>query len=123
MTREKFLTLWPNATASTLKANGFDPLDTMATTKRKRSPDAALDKKPRRVKSGSVRVVVRCSIIACRHRILDSDNAIAGAKPLRDGIAKMFGLDDADARIEFEYGQCQTNGEQGTIVKIERIEL
>jgi hypothetical protein len=96
------------------------PLGAMDTSKRKRSADPALDKKPRGRQELAGGMVIRCSIITCRHRLLDDDNGIAGAKALRDAIAKMFGLDDADPRIKFEYGQCQTNGEQGTIVKIER---
>lgn len=51
---------------------------------------------------------------------MDDDNAIAGLKPLRDAIARMFGLDDADSRIRFEYGQCRTDGDEGTIVKLQR---
>lgn len=38
-------------------------------------------------------------------RALDDDNNIAGFKALRDGIAKRLGVDDADPRVRWEYGQ------------------
>lgn len=98
------------------------PLDTMAPTKRERRPVAALDKKPRNVKGSTSGVALIVTLIACRHRILDCDNSIAGFKALRDGIARTFGIDDGDPRIRWEYGQQQTNGHPGVIVKIERVQ-
>jgi hypothetical protein len=94
-------------------------LGALAASKREPSPKPALDKKQRPRKKGSSRLALVCSIIACRHRLLDDDNGIAGAKPLRDAIARMLGIDDADPRIRWEYGQLRTDGEQGTIVKLE----
>ena len=81
---------------------------------RSRSLDS---QKPRREKrKGRVAVVV--SIIACRARETDEDNFIAGTKWLKDSIAASLGLDDGDKRIRWEYGQAETRGEQGVIVKI-----
>lgn len=97
------------------------PVGAVATAQRERRPIAALDKKPRNLKGSASGVALIVTLIACRHRILDSDNSIAGFKALRDGIARTFGIDDGDPRIRFEYGQQQTDGEQGTIVKIERM--
>lgn len=93
----------------------------MDTTKRKRGSHSALVKEPCRVKGGERSVALRVSIIGCRSRVLDSDNFAAGCKPLRDAIARHFGLDDADDCIAWEYGQVRTDGEQGVIVKIERL--
>ena len=38
-------------------------------------------------------------------RALDDDNNVSGFKALRDGIAKRLGVDDADPRVEWRYGQ------------------
>lgn len=85
----------------------------------KRESDSAptLDSGPRLQKSGRPCVVV--SIISCRHRILDSDNFIAGAKSLRDAIADALTLDDADPRVIWQYEQLKTQGPEGTIVLIQ----
>lgn len=115
----------PNWTLEQLKSTkagaAMFAMGGLAAPERKPSAKPALDQNPRQRKTRQGRVVIRCSIIACRRRLLDDDNATAGAKPLRDAIAKMFGLDDDDARIRFEYGQMQTNGTEGTIVKLERL--
>ena len=80
-----------------------------------------LDKgiKKRKASKGSVAVLVTC--ITCRSREADDDNAISSIKPLRDAIAESLGIDDGDKRIKFQYGQCESRGQQGVIVKIERI--
>lgn len=85
--------------------------------KREPNPAQALDSGPRLQKSGRPCVVV--SIISCRHRILDSDNFIAGAKSLRDAIADALTLDDADPRVIWQYEQLKTQGPEGTIVLIQ----
>lgn len=65
---------------------------------------------------------VRVTLLACRRRLQDSDNSIAGMKPLRDEIARSLGLDDADTFIAWEYGQQQqTRGAEGVVVKVERL--
>ena len=94
----------------------------LPTVQRKQSPDAPLVKDTRRKRQSKRGVVIRCSIVQCRHQLLDTDNAVSGGtKALRDAIAKMCGLDDADGRIEFEYGQLHTSGREGCIVKLELV--
>ena len=62
--------------------------------------------------------VLRVFLIRFGVGVLDSDNLIAGYKPLRDAIASKFGLDDVDTTIQWRYGQCQ--GERiGTVVLME----
>ena len=68
---------------------------------------------------GGVEVVV--SLVTCRRRELDDDGNVASQKPLRDAIAASLGIDDADKRIRFEYGQSETRAKQGVIVKIEHL--
>ena len=80
-------------------------------------PRSLDSQKPRREKRKG-RVAVFVSIIACRARETNEDNFIAGTKWLKDSIANTLGLDDADKRIRWEYGQCETRGEQGVIVKV-----
>lgn len=75
--------------------------------------------KERRQRKGSMEPCCRVLLISCRHRELDDDSNCYSLKPLRDAIAASFGIDDADARIRFEYGQVITKGEQGVIVRIE----
>ena len=61
----------------------------------------------------------RISLIAMLRRTLDSDNLVGSQKPLRDAIAATLGLDDADPRLNWEYAQVKTTGQEGVIVKIE----
>lgn len=104
-----------------LNPDVFGPVRPVRAAERERDPNTALDKKPRRIKASKGSVALCCTIIGCRSRVLDSDNFQAGCKPLRDAIARMFGLDDADDCIQWEYGQVRTDGKQGVIVKIERL--
>jgi hypothetical protein len=60
----------------------------------------------------------RVSLIAYVHRVHDRDNLIAGFKPLRDAVARRLGLDDRDDIISWDYGQCVSATERGTIVRI-----
>lgn len=62
---------------------------------------------------------IRVTLIAFRRRLQDSDNSIAGMKPLRDEIARWLGLDDADSCVTWEYGQHQTRGCEGVAVRVE----
>jgi hypothetical protein len=68
---------------------------------------------------GGVRVVV--TIIAVRKRPADDDGVVSSYKSLRDCIAKELCIDDGDSRIRFEYGQIETRGQVGTLIKIEMI--
>lgn len=68
-------------------------------------------------KSGSTRVVV--SLVRYGRGTLDDDNLQGSFKHLRDCIAASLEIDDADARIRWEYGQIETKGRTGCTVKIE----
>lgn len=72
----------------------------------------------RKTRQGSKGCVVVCIVGLRRRRPLDSDNFIAGAKPLRDVIASSLCVDDADSRVSWEYGQVRTTGPEGTVVLI-----
>jgi len=89
-------------------------------TKPKPEPLPALDRKAQNRGRSKGSVVVRVTIIRCGSRLLDDDNLCFAYKPLRDSIATSLGIDDGDKRISFEYGQCETKGKRGTIVKLER---
>lgn len=45
------------------------------------------------------------TLIRVGPRQLDGDNLQGGFKALRDGIAARLGVDDADPRVRWEYGQ------------------
>ena len=64
----------------------------------------------------SLGVVV--SIIAVRNKACDADNSRNGYKPLQDAIAQSLAIDDGSERIRFDYGQIQSAGPEGTIVRI-----
>lgn len=115
-TERELKRLFPHITQSCLRRT----LGAVEDTKRKPSPKPALGGQPSQSKSRPPSLDLRITIVSCRHRLLDDDNLVAGAKPLRDAIARTFGLDDADKRIRFEYGQVLTQGEEGTVVKLER---
>lgn len=77
------------------------------------------DKPKREKRKGRVRVVV--TLIACRGREVDDDGNVAGLFHWRDAIAKRLGIDDGDRRIRWIYGQIETRGESGIIIKIEAV--
>lgn len=79
----------------------------------------ALDRGNRKHQGGAGRVGVRVSLMAERRRLLDKDNNVASFKPLQDAIAKTLAIDDGAAAIDWEYGQKQTNGAEGVIVKVQ----
>jgi hypothetical protein len=99
----------------------LNPVRPVETAKRKRGPKAALEPKPPRRNVGKGRVAVIVTLIACRHRLFDDDNSLAGLKPLRDSIARSLGVDDADKRVRWCYGQTRTDGIEGVIVRIENV--
>lgn len=62
------------------------------------------------------------SLVQFRKSLLDDhDNARAACKPIVDAIAASLGVDDGDRRIKWQYGQIETRGEQGVMLKIELI--
>jgi hypothetical protein len=52
-------------------------------------------------------------------RVLDDDNLAGSIKPLRDAIARSLGIDDGDKSVRWEYGQIETRGTEGVLVKLE----
>lgn len=82
-------------------------------------PPLASSAQPRKGRKSTMVVCVH--IISFCRRLLDEDNSIAGAKFLRDAIAKSLGCSDADPRITWNYSQIKTKGQQGVAVKIELI--
>lgn len=82
-----------------------------------------LERRPPKQRSGKNRVEIVIILLACVHRELDSDNLQGSLKPCRDAIAVTIGIDDGDPRLRWEYAQVVTRGEEGVIVKIERLNL
>lgn len=85
---------------------------------RKQNPRPALVKDAPRQQAVRSGVEVSVTLIAVRKGKLDDDNAIASCKHLRDCIARTLGVDDADPRVRWEYGQV-IGTRRGTIVKVE----
>lgn len=112
-----------NVSESTKRRNpelyGLCPV--AAVEREPRAKDALVKvSRPQRRRRGRVEVLV--TIIVFRARCLDDDNsASGGTKALRDAIAASLGYDDGDSRIRFQYGQCQTAGATGCIVRIETV--
>lgn len=96
-------------------------LGSVAMPQREQSTPKTLDGQPHRHRKRPHRTCAVISLISFRRRELDGDNLVAGFKPLRDALADTLGINDADPRIRWQYGQCETRGETGTIVKIERL--
>lgn len=95
-----------------------DPLGAVGIAKREHSAPPALGSDAPAKQSRRASVVV--SLIRVGKKSLDShDNLRAGFKPLVDAIAKSIGIDDGDPGIRWQYGQVETAGEPGTIVRIE----
>ncbi len=92
----------------------------LGAAERKPDPQPALDKNESAQDTSTSRVRIIVTLIACRKRLLDDDNSIAGFKCLRDAVSGWLRLDDADPRIRFEYGQVRSD-RPGTIVRIERL--
>lgn len=63
------------------------------------------------------------TLIQCRRKLLDCHDSLPySLKPTVDAIAEWLGLkSDSDPRLRWQYGQQQTRGEEGTIVRIEVI--
>ena len=55
-------------------------------------------------------------------RMLDDDNLQGGFKAVRDAVARVIGVDDADKRIKFDYSQ-DTGKEYLVRIGIERVQL
>lgn len=124
MTREQIKALLPQASEDTIRKTlayyAHQPVDRLPNPQPEPDPLRALVKKPEAhpgSKSRLPRFLV--TITSHRPRKLDSDNLIAGAKPLRDCAAATCGVDDGDEdRITFEYAQVVTKGRPGTHLTI-----
>jgi hypothetical protein len=90
-------------------------------TKPQPNPVPALDQKSKVRRGGTRRVALVITIIRVGKAMLDDDNLSSSFKGVRDAIAKSFGIDDRDPRVKWEYGQTQTRGPTGSIVKIARV--
>lgn len=79
----------------------------------------SLDKGVQESAGSKASMGLRITLIALRHRLLDAHDAVEYSfKPLTDAIATTVGLDDADARLHWEYAQIKTTGTEGTLVVI-----
>lgn len=58
------------------------------------------------------RMPVPCTVTLTRlaKRTMDGDNLQGSLKAIRDGIAVRLGVDDADPRVTWEYGQEKARG-------------
>src|SRR6187397_438108 len=93
-------------------------LGAVATQKHKPTPRPTLVQDAARGQSRESSLGVVVSIVAVRNARCDEDNSRNGYKPLQDAIARTLNIDDGSERIRFEYGQMQTQGPEGTIVRI-----
>jgi hypothetical protein len=92
----------------------------LPSTQPKQNPLPALDDKPQTRRIRTQRVAVCVTLIRVGKSAMDDDNLASCFKGMRDAVAKSLGVDDRDKRIKWEYGQVQSRGRTGTIVKIER---
>lgn len=99
----------------------FGALGGLPATQRERDTVPSLEQKPQRKPKVQGTVAVVVTIVAYRKRLLDDDNNTGSLKHLRDCIAESMGVNDADKRVAWCYGQVQTRGKPGTLVKIEMV--
>lgn len=124
MTNDELKRLFPRASQSTIARNQDAPgLDRVVPKIEQPEPGRTLEQNistRQGRKKGVGQSGVRVTLIAVVRRQIDEhDNLRHGFKPLVDLIARELGLDDADPRIRWQYGQQITSGKQGTIVMIE----
>ena len=102
----------------------YGPVAGLQYPKRQPTQAPALDKATRRRPGGQGRSDrghhrPEVTIVSYRRRLItDADNLIAGAKPLRDAVARWLGIDDADDNVQWDYRQVQTRSREGTAVMI-----
>ena len=120
MTREQFLTLFPNASATTLARNGFGPVAGLQDPQRE--PNQRRESQDRELDKSKEGLVFSITIISIRKRLVDAhDNLRTGAKPLVDQITRSLGFSgDDNPRLRWEYGQI-IGSKEGTLVRIERL--
>ena len=70
--------------------------------------------------TGESRLPAVVTLTRIAPRPLDDDNAIAGMKAARDGVADALGIDDADPRVTWRYAQAKgTPKEYALTIQIE----
>jgi len=117
--------MFPNATKSTKRRNpelyGGNAVGAGKITSPERNKVLPLVGAVKAQRQRTGQVVICVTFLACRHRELDSDSNVYSIKPLRDAVAATLGIDDADARVRWQYAQVQTRGQEGVLVRIETI--
>jgi len=101
--------------------NDAQPVGGLGDTQRQCDPLPALEQGKKAQRGRKARVVICVKIISIRKREADLDNIVAGAKPLRDAIAKSLGVDDGHKRIRWEYDTVVTTGATGTQILISKL--
>lgn len=84
-------------------------------------PLPTLDHCPKARSRSERSVAVRVTLIRCGSKLLDDDNLLSSFKGIRDSVAWSLGIEDNDFRVRWEYGQLETKGRCGCIVKIEQV--
>lgn len=107
----------PNETVRKLNPHLFG-LGAVGGATGKPSPGPALDQNPKTFPKRKGRMACVVTLVACRHRLCDSDSNAISFKPLQDAIARSLAIDDGSERIRFEYSQAHTTAAEGTIVRI-----
>lgn len=119
MNRERFKQLFPSASPDTIALN----CSVGAVPDTERQHHQGSEGFDSRMASGKDGVGYRITIISVRRKLCDAhDNLRTGAKALVDRITETLGFkSDDDPLLTWEYQQFKTEGQQGTIVKIEAI--
>lgn len=91
----------------------------------KPKPDRGSQGQDRRMEKGAKGLAWEITIVQHRRRLLDQHDNLAGAcKQIVDRITESLGFDsDSDPALRWRYGQVETRGQQGVMVKIDRIDL
>lgn len=99
-------------------AHLFKPVGGLSNSEREPNPVQTLESRPTVQRRSKRRVAVVVTIISLRNRETDDDNIVAGAKSIRDAIARSLAVDDGDKRLKWEYRSIVTAGQPGTQVAI-----
>lgn len=102
-----------------LNPHVFGGVGTVQTKVAKPTTSRSLDDRQPRVKKGKGGLVVRCTFVSLRRRLLDPDNLAGSTKHLQDAVCETIGWDDGDERIRFQYEQVLTTGVEGVLVKLD----
>lgn len=98
------------------------PVGSIPTSKSKQNTLPTLVEVPKGSRHRKRKVLVIVTLIRCGTNLLDDDDNLPFAfKATKDVISTVLGVDDADRRVAWQYGQLQTKGEKGTIVTIETV--